>query len=132
MRLPAQRRSAIVVEETQLPVRPAVHAACELLGLDPMFVANEGKLAAFVAPEAADAVLAAMRSHKLGAEAQIIGRVVAEHPRMLVAHTRIGSKPRDSRADRRAVATHLLKRRSGAFVQTIQNPDSSESRLKIG
>ncbi len=81
----------IVVEETQLPVRPAVHAACELLGLDPMFVANEGKLAAFVAPEAADAVLAAMRSHKLGAEAQIIGRVVAEHPRMLVAHTRIGS-----------------------------------------
>lgn len=81
----------MVVEETQLPVRPAVHAACELLGLDPLFVANEGKMAAFVAPEAADAVLAAMRSHPLGAEAQIVGRIVTDHPRMVVARTRIGA-----------------------------------------
>ena len=83
--------TGIVIEESALPVRPAVHAACELLGLDPLFVANEGKLAAFVAPEAAEGVLAAMRGHRLGAEAQAIGRVVGEHPQMLVARTRIGS-----------------------------------------
>jgi len=81
----------MVLEETRLPVRPAVHAACELLGLDPLFVANEGKMIAFVAPEAADAVLVAMRKHPLGADAQSIGWVVAQHPRMLVAQTRIGT-----------------------------------------
>ncbi len=83
--------AGIVVEEAQLPVRPAVHAACELLGLDPLFVANEGKMAVFVAADAADAVLAAMRAHSLGADAQRIARVVADHPQMLVARTRIGS-----------------------------------------
>jgi hydrogenase expression/formation protein HypE len=83
--------AGIVIEESSLPVRPAVHAACELLGLDPLFVANEGKMAVFVRAEAADTVLAAMRRHRLGVDAQAIGRVVAEHPRMLVARTRIGS-----------------------------------------
>jgi hydrogenase expression/formation protein HypE len=84
-------KAGIVIEESFLPVRPAVHAACELLGLDPLFVANEGKIVVFVAPEATDAVLVAMRGHRLGADAQAIGRVVAEHPRMVVARTRIGS-----------------------------------------
>jgi hydrogenase expression/formation protein HypE len=81
----------ILIEEATLPVRPAVQAACELLGLDPLFVANEGKMAAFVAPEKADAVLEAMRTHPLGVDAAIIGLVTAEHPRMLVARTSIGA-----------------------------------------
>ena len=59
-------------------MRPQVAAACELLGLDPLNVANEGKLVAVVAPEAADRVLAAMRGHPLGCEAAIIGEVVAD------------------------------------------------------
>jgi hydrogenase expression/formation protein HypE len=57
-------------------VLPQVAAACELLGLDPLFVANEGKLVAFVAPEAAETVLAAMRAHPLGRESARIGEVV--------------------------------------------------------
>ncbi len=81
----------IVVEEKQLPVRAEVQAACELLGLDPLFVANEGKMVVFVAAEAADRVLAAMRAHRLGTDAALIGHTVAQHPRMLIAHTRIGS-----------------------------------------
>lgn len=81
----------IVIEEAALPVRSEVQAACELLGLDPLFVANEGKMAVFVAPEAADAVLRAMRSHPLGADATLIGHAVADHPRMVAARTRIGA-----------------------------------------
>ncbi|HEY0162814.1 MAG TPA: AIR synthase-related protein, partial [Edaphobacter sp.] len=81
----------MVIEESQLPVRPEVQAACELLGLDPLFVANEGKIAVFVAAEAAGRVLEAMRSHPLGSNAAIIGQAVAQHPKMLVAHTRIGA-----------------------------------------
>jgi hydrogenase expression/formation protein HypE len=81
----------IVVEETRLPVRPEVQAACDLLGLDPLFVANEGKLVAFVDPAAADRVQAAMRAHPLGADAVIVGHAVDQHPRMLIARTRIGA-----------------------------------------
>ncbi|MDE3202374.1 MAG: hydrogenase expression/formation protein HypE [Acidobacteriota bacterium] len=81
----------IEIDESSLPVRGEVRSACELLGLDPLFVANEGKMIAFVAPEHADAVLAAMRRHPLGAEAVIIGRAVEEHPRSLVAKTAIGA-----------------------------------------
>jgi hydrogenase expression/formation protein HypE len=80
-----------VVDEAHLPVRPEVQSACELLGLDPLFVANEGKMVAFVDPSAADRVLTAMRSHSLGADAVIVGHAVDQHPRMLVARTRIGS-----------------------------------------
>ena len=64
------------IEEEAIPVKPEVTAACELLGLDQLYVANEGKLAAFVAPEAAAEVLAAMREHPLGREAAIIGAAV--------------------------------------------------------
>lgn len=81
----------IVIEEQKLPVRYDVRSACELLGLDPLFVANEGKMIAFVEPERADAVLAAMRQHPLGAEAAIIGQAVNQHPRSLVAKTAIGA-----------------------------------------
>jgi hydrogenase expression/formation protein HypE len=66
------------IEEEQVPVRPEVAAACELLGLDPLYVANEGKLVAIAAPEAADALLAAMRAHPLGRDAAIIGEVTQD------------------------------------------------------
>ena len=67
--------AAIELDERAIPIRPEVKGACELLGLDPLCVANEGKLLAFVAPEAADAVLAAMRAHPLGRDATRIGHV---------------------------------------------------------
>ncbi len=66
------------IREQAIPVKPGVAAACELLGLDPLYVANEGKLIAFVAPQSAAAVLDAMRAHPLGAEAAIIGEAVAD------------------------------------------------------
>ncbi len=76
--------------ERAIPVPPEVANACALLGLDPMYVANEGKLVAFVARGQADAVLAAMRAHPLGAAAAVIGECVDEHPGMVVATTTFG------------------------------------------
>jgi hydrogenase expression/formation protein HypE len=64
-----------LIEEADIPVLPQVEAACELLGLDPLYVANEGKLIAICAPEVADTLLAAMRAHPLGAAARRIGTV---------------------------------------------------------
>ncbi len=64
--------------ESAIPIKPQVAAACELLGLDPLFVANEGKLAAVVAPEAAEPMLAAMRAHPLGRDAARIGEIVED------------------------------------------------------
>lgn len=64
--------------------------ACAILGLDPMYVANEGKLVAFVPREHAEAVLESMRAHPLGAEAAVIGEAVAAHPGMVVARTGLG------------------------------------------
>jgi hydrogenase expression/formation protein HypE len=79
------------IDEPSLPVRPEVQSACELLGLDPVYVANEGKAVFFVAPEAADKILAILRAHPLGTDAVRIGRVTAKHPRMLVARTAMGA-----------------------------------------
>jgi hydrogenase expression/formation protein HypE len=81
----------IEIDEPSLPVRSEVHAACELLGLDPVYVANEGKVVFFVAPEAAEQVLALLRAHPLGRDAARIGTVTAAHKRMLVARTAMGS-----------------------------------------
>jgi hydrogenase expression/formation protein HypE len=81
----------ITLEEAAIPVRPAVQAACEILGMDPLFVANEGKLIAIVPATSADAVLDAMRAHPLGREAVQIGRVIADHPGMLTMRTRFGA-----------------------------------------
>jgi hydrogenase expression/formation protein HypE len=81
----------VAIDETRLPVRFEVQSACELLGLDPVYVANEGKAVFFVAPEAADRVLEVLRSHPLGREAARIGQVTAEHKRMLVARTAMGA-----------------------------------------
>lgn len=80
----------IALEESRIPIPAGVRDACGLLGLDPLYVANEGKLVAFVAPEYADRVLAAMREHPLGAHAAIIGRCVTEHPGMVTARTALG------------------------------------------
>lgn len=78
------------VTESAVPVPEEVASACSLLGLDPWLVANEGVLVAFVPPEHADAVLAAMRAHPLGARAAIIGEAVADHPGVVVARTGLG------------------------------------------
>ncbi|MBX3162684.1 MAG: hydrogenase expression/formation protein HypE [Deltaproteobacteria bacterium] len=76
-----RRDLGIEVDESAVPVREAVRGACELLGLDPLLVANEGKLVVFVPEDSADRALAALRAHPLGAEAARIGTVTAEHPR---------------------------------------------------
>ncbi|MFD2232453.1 hydrogenase expression/formation protein HypE [Phaeospirillum tilakii] len=81
--LARQSGVGMALEEAAIPVKPAVSAVCELLGLDPLTIANEGKLVAVVAPEAAETLLAAMRAHPLGAAAAIVGTVV-EDPRRLV------------------------------------------------
>ncbi len=78
------------LDERSLPVPDTVANACAFLGLDPLYVANEGKLVAFVPPEHADAVLAAMRAHPLGKEAVAIGHCVPDHPGMVVAATGLG------------------------------------------
>lgn len=85
-------RAGFALDEPAVPVRPAVMAACEMLGMDPLYVANEGKLVAVVPPEHADAVLEAMRHHPLGQDAAIIGQVVDEHPGKVVARTAIGGR----------------------------------------
>jgi hydrogenase expression/formation protein HypE len=81
----------IEIDEPSLPVRPEVQSACELLGLDPVYVANEGKAVFFVTPQAADKILAILRAHPLGKDAARIGTVTAEHKRMLVARTAMGA-----------------------------------------
>ena len=78
------------IMEQAIPVRNVVNGACEILGIDPMYVANEGKLVAVVPPEEADAALAALRAHKYGADAAIIGEVTAEPPGIVVLQTGFG------------------------------------------
>ncbi len=86
----ARSKVGIMLDERALPVKPDVQAACELLGMDPIYVANEGKLLAIVAREHADALLAVMRAHEFGRDAAIIGTVTDQHPGLLVARTAIG------------------------------------------
>ena len=86
---------AIAVNEQAVPVRPAVVGACEILGIDPLTIANEGRLVVIVAPEARRAALAALQSHALGREATLIGGLVRPIRHGLLAHrhrrdTRIG------------------------------------------
>jgi len=82
----------IELREETIPIPGPVHAACEMLGLDPLHVANEGKLVAIVPAASAEAVLAAMRAVPEGAEAVEIGRVVADHPSMVTMRTIVGSQ----------------------------------------
>jgi hydrogenase expression/formation protein HypE len=86
----AQAKVGIRLEEARIPIQEEVRGACEILGLDPLYVANEGKCLVIVAREAAEAVLAAMRDHPLGQEAAVIGGVVEDHPKKVFLRSRIG------------------------------------------
>jgi hydrogenase expression/formation protein HypE len=81
---------AVVLDEARLPVRPVVAAACELLGIDPLYVANEGKLVAIVAPDEADAALAALRAHPFGADAAAVGEIRGDPPGLVALTTGMG------------------------------------------
>ncbi len=89
--LAEQSQVGIKIEEEKIPVNKAVLAVCELLGFDPLYIANEGKLVAVVAPADADKVLARIRQNQYGSEAAIIGEVVNEHPGRVVMKTRLGA-----------------------------------------
>jgi len=84
--------AGVAIDEASLPVAAPVQAACELLGLDPLYVANEGKLLAFVPAARADEALAVLRAHPLGRAAARIGHVVADHPGRVVLRSRIGGR----------------------------------------
>jgi len=82
--------AGMLVRETDIPVHETVRGACEILGLDPMYVANEGKLVAIVPPDSADAIVERMQRNVLGRDARIIGEVVSDHPGMVLMETEIG------------------------------------------
>jgi hydrogenase expression/formation protein HypE len=87
----AQSRVGIAIDETQIPVREEVRGACELLGLDPLYVANEGKLVAIVDAAVAAGIVAAMRTHPLGAQARVIGKVSEANPGLVTMRTIFGT-----------------------------------------
>lgn len=89
--LAQQSKVGIGIEESKIPVREEVLAACEMLGFDPLYVANEGKMIAIVPPEDADKALKAMRKNKYGQDAAIIGEVMGENPGRVVMKTVLGS-----------------------------------------
>jgi hydrogenase expression/formation protein HypE len=85
-------RVGILLDEAALPVRPAVRAAAELLGIDPLLIANEGKALLGVRPDAVEAVMAALRAHRYGRDAAVIGRCVEESPGSIVLDTGFGRR----------------------------------------
>jgi len=87
----AKSNVGIRIEESSIPVSEPVQGACELLGFDPLYVANEGKLVAVVAPDGAEKLLGAMRRNKYGRKASIIGEVVSQHPGRVVMTTAMGA-----------------------------------------
>jgi hydrogenase expression/formation protein HypE len=88
--LASRSQVGMLLQESEIPVRDTVRGACEILGLDPLYVANEGKLIAIVPGTVADATLARMRQHQLGQDARIIGEVVASNPGLVFMKTEIG------------------------------------------
>jgi hydrogenase expression/formation protein HypE len=86
----ASSHVGIRIQEQKIPLSEEVRGACEILGLDPLYVANEGKLLAFVSPGDAEEVLAAMRNHPFGQDSVMIGEVVADHPGTVIMKSRIG------------------------------------------
>jgi len=87
----ARSRVGIELEESAIPIREEVQGACEMLGLDPLYVANEGKLLAIVEATAAEEILEAMRRHPLGGNARMIGTVTDSHRGMVTLRTRLGT-----------------------------------------
>ena len=81
---------AVALDEPALPLRPEVVGACEILGIDPLYVANEGKLVAIVAPDAAGSALERLRGHRLGSEAAIVGEIRAEPQGLVLLETSLG------------------------------------------
>jgi len=81
---------AVILDEARLPVAPAVTGACDLLGIDPLYVANEGKIVAVVAPDEAEAALASLRAQPLGADAAAIGEIAADPEGLVVLLTSFG------------------------------------------
>ncbi len=106
-----QAKAGIQLDERSLPVRERCggRGACEILGFDPLYVANEGKCLAIVSPEAADAVLEAMKADPKGREATIIGEVVEDHPGRVYLRSSIGGLQGRRHALRRAAAADLLR-----------------------
>src|SRR3954462_2377776 len=88
----ARHQLGVEVDGLADPISDAVRGACEILGLDPLLVANEGKLVVFVPEAESEAALAAMRSHPLGRHAARVGRVTAEHPGLVVLRTVFGGE----------------------------------------
>jgi len=88
--LARQSKVGITIEEAKIPVKEEVKAACELLGLDPIYVANEGKLVAIVDPADADNILAQMKQNSYGIDAAVIGKVTKDHPEKVVMKTKLG------------------------------------------
>ena len=86
-----QSKVSILLDESAIQVRPEVQGACELLGLDPLYVANEGKLIAIVDPADTEPLLAAMRRHPLGAGARAIGVITKGRPGMVTMKTALGT-----------------------------------------
>jgi len=87
-----QSNVGIDIIEQKIPVKTSVKSACELLGLDPMYIANEGKLICLVPANKVDELLKLMQSHKLGKDSKIIGEVVAEHKKMVTMQTQLGGR----------------------------------------
>jgi hydrogenase expression/formation protein HypE len=85
-------RVGVELDESAIPLKPEVRSACEMLGLDPLYVACEGRLVAAVAPEDAARVLGAMRAHPLGRQAAVVGRVVADHPALVTVTSIVGGE----------------------------------------
>ena len=88
--LARESQEAVVLDEAALPVRPEVAGACEILGIDPLYVANEGKLVAVVSPDAAPAALAALQAHPLGADAAAVGAIRDDPAGLVVLDTALG------------------------------------------
>ncbi len=101
-----QSQVGVLLEEAAIPLRPPVAAACEVLGFDPLYIANEGKLVAFVAAQDAERVLQAMRRTRYGEEAVRIGQVLADQPGRVIMRTNLGS-------------TRIVDRLSGEMLPRI-------------
>jgi hydrogenase expression/formation protein HypE len=90
--LASASRVGVELIEAVLPIRPEVRGACEMLGLDPLYVANEGKLVAVAPADAAEHLVDVMRAHPLGRAAAIIGQIVPDHPGMVTMHSVVGGE----------------------------------------